>query len=189
MFLMLGLLVNPHEMLDVAGMALLIGLFMIFISRPLSVFLCLSPYRLIPFRAKLFTSWVGLRGAVPILFATYPVVAGLEHHSTLFNIVFFITILSLLLQGTTITALADRLKLSEPLGHDVEDFGIQLHDDSDYSLSEIDLTASMLASGNTLRDLHLPKGHLVVMIKRGEENIVPNGTVELHPGDRLLVMK
>ena len=189
MFLMLGLLVNPHEMLDVAGMALLIGLFMIFVSRPLSVFLCLSPYRLIPFRAKLFTSWVGLRGAVPILFATYPVVAGLEHHSTLFNIVFFITILSLLLQGTTITALADKLKLSEPLGHDVEDFGIQLHDDSGYSLSEIDLTASMLASGNTLRDLHLPKGHLVVMIKRGEENIVPNGTVELHPGDRLLVMK
>lgn len=189
MFLMLGLLVNPHEMFDVAGMALLIGLFMIFVSRPLSVFLCLSPYRLIPFRAKLFTSWVGLRGAVPILFATYPVVAGLEHHSTLFNIVFFITILSLLLQGTTITALADKLKLSEPLGHDVEDFGIQLHDDSDYSLSEIDLTASMLASGNTLRDLHLPKGHLVVMIKRGEENIVPNGTVELHPGDRLLVMK
>ena len=121
--------------------------------------------------------------------ATYPVVAGIEHHSTLFNIVFFITILSLLLQGTTITALADKLKLSEPLGHDVEDFGIQLHDDSDYSLSEIDLTASMLASGNTLRDLHLPKGQLVVMKKRGEENIVPNGTVELHPGDRLLVMK
>ena len=189
MFLMLGLLVNPHEMLSVASMALLIGLFMIFVGRPLSVFLCLIPYRFIPIRAKIFTSWVGLRGAVPILFATYPVVAGLEDHSTIFNIVFFITILSLLLQGTTITWLARKLQLAKPLAHDVSDFGIQLHDDLEYGLSEVDITPQMLERGNTLRDLHLPKGHLVLIVKHQNQNLLPNGSLELHPGDRLLIMK
>lgn len=78
MFLMLGLLVNPHEMIEVAVVALLIGVFMIVIGRPLSVFLCLLPFRKITLKSRLFVSWVGLRGAVPIIFATYPVVANVE---------------------------------------------------------------------------------------------------------------
>ena len=126
MFLMLGLLVNPLEMWQVAGMALLIGLFMIVVARPISVFFSLIPFSNIPFKGKVFISWVGLRGAVPILFATYPVVAGLEDHHTIFNIVFFITILSLLVQGTTITSMAQYLKLSEPLLNDVSDFGVEI---------------------------------------------------------------
>ena len=121
MFLMLGLLVNPLEMWQVAGMALLIGLFMIVVARPISVFFSLIPFSNIPFKGKVFISWVGLRGAVPILFATYPVVAGLEGHHTIFNIVFFITILSLLVQGTTITSMAQYLKLSEPLLDNIGD--------------------------------------------------------------------
>ena len=121
MFLMLGLLVNPLEMWQVAGMALLIGLFMIVVARPISVFFSLIPFSNIPFKGKVFISWVGLRGAVPILFATYPVVAGLEDHHTIFNIVFFITILSLLVQGTTITSMAQYLKLSEPLLDNIGD--------------------------------------------------------------------
>ena len=95
MFLCLGLLVNPHEMLEVAVVALLIGVFMILIGRPLSVFLCLLPFRKITMKSRLFVSWVGLRGAVPIIFATYPVVAGVEGSNIIFNIVFFITIVSL----------------------------------------------------------------------------------------------
>ena len=130
MFLMLGLLVNPLEMWQVAGMALLIGLFMIVVARPISVFFSLIPFSNIPFKGKVFISWVGLRGAVPILFATYPVVAGLEDHHTIFNIVFFITILSLLVQGTTITSMAQYLKLSEPLLNDVSDFGVEIPEDS-----------------------------------------------------------
>ena len=94
MFLMLGLLVNPHEMLEIACEALLIGIFMIVIGRPLSVFLCLLPFRKITFKSRLFVSWVGLRGAVPIIFATYPVVANVEGSNVIFNIVFFITIVS-----------------------------------------------------------------------------------------------
>ena len=100
-FLMLGLLVNPREMLSVAPVSLLIGVFMILIGRPLSVFACLLPMRHITFKAKCFISWVGLRGAVPIIFATYPVVSGVEGGALIFNIVFFVTLLSLMIQGTT----------------------------------------------------------------------------------------
>lgn len=106
MFLMLGLLVNPHEMLEIACVALLIGIFMIVIGRPLSVFLCLLPFRKITFKSRLFVSWVGLRGAVPIIFATYPVVANVEGSNVIFNIVFFITIVSLVVQGTTVSYVA-----------------------------------------------------------------------------------
>lgn len=105
-FLMLGLLVNPHEMVEVAAVSLLIGLFMIVIGRPLSVFLSLMPMRKISFRSKAFVSWVGLRGAVPIIFATYPVVADIEGAGRIFNIVFFVTLLSLMVQGTTVIAAA-----------------------------------------------------------------------------------
>ena len=189
MFLMLGLLVNPLEMWQVAGMALLIGLFMIVVARPISVFLSLIPFKNIPFKGKAFISWVGLRGAVPILFATYPVVAGLEYHHTIFNIVFFITILSLLVQGTTITSMAQYLKLSEPLLNDVSDFGVEIPEDSGSSLKDLYVTATMLEKGCFVRDLHLPQGQLVMMVKRDKELLVPNGQLELLEGDHLLIIQ
>mgnify|MGYP006388887383 FL=1 len=189
MFLMLGLLVNPLEMWQVAGMALLIGLFMIVVARPISVFLSLIPFKNIPFKGKAFISWVGLRGAVPILFATYPVVAGLEDHYTIFNIVFFITILSLLVQGTTITSMAQYLKLSEPLLNDVSDFGVEIPEDSGSSLKDLYVTATMLEKGCFVRDLHLPQGQLVMMVKRDNELLVPNGQLELLEGDHLLIIQ
>ena len=189
MFLMLGLLVNPLEMWQVAGMALLIGLFMIVVARPISVFFSLIPFKNIPFKGKAFISWVGLRGAVPILFATYPVVAGLEDHYTIFNIVFFITILSLLVQGTTITSMAQYLKLSEPLLNDVSDFGVEIPEDSGSSLKDLYVTATMLEKGCFVRDLHLPQGQLVMMVKRDKELLVPNGQLELLEGDHLLIIQ
>lgn len=189
MFLMLGLLVNPLEMWQVAGMALLIGLFMIVVARPISVFFSLIPFSNIPFKGKVFISWVGLRGAVPILFATYPVVAGLEDHHTIFNIVFFITILSLLVQGTTITSMAQYLKLSEPLLNDVSDFGVEIPEDSGSSLKDLYVTATMLEKGSFVRDLHLPQGQLVMMVKRDNELLVPNGQLELREGDHLLIIQ
>ena len=116
MFLMLGLLVNPHEMIEVAVVALLIGVFMIVIGRPFKripfVFL---PFRKITLKSRLFVSWVGLRGAVPIIFATYPVVANVEGSNMIFNIVFFITIVSLIVQGTSVSFVARLLHLSTPL--------------------------------------------------------------------------
>ena len=188
MFLTLGLLVNPHEMLDVAGVALLIGIFMILVARPVSVFLCLLPFRNLTNRARLFISWVGLRGAVPIIFATYPVLAKIEGSQQLFNIVFFITLLSLLLQGMTISRIARWLHLDLPQEKEGNDFGVELPDEIDTRLRDLTLTADMLASGNKLANMSIPKGHLVMLVKRGSEFIIPNGKMELHEGDKLLII-
>ena len=174
-FIMLGLLVNPHEMLSVAAVSLLIGTFMIFVGRPLSVFLCLTPFRRIGLRAKTFVSWVGLRGAVPIIFATYPVVAHVEGASQIFNIVFFVTILSLLVQGTSVIASARKLGLVEDAAPNEDAFGVDLADEHPTSLTTIVLSEADLASGNTLKDMSLPEGSLVMMIRRGDRYIVPDG--------------
>ena len=186
MFLSLGLLVNPHEMIDVAVVALLIALFMIVVARPISVFACLLPFRKMTNRARLFVSWVGLRGAVPIIFATYPVVAGIPDSNQLFNIVFFITLLSLLFQGMTIAKGARMLHLDLPQEKEGNEFGVELPDEIDSQLMDQTLTAEMLANGNRLMDMNIPKGTLVMLVKRGNEFIIPNGQVELREGDKLL---
>ena len=188
MFLTLGLLVNPHEMLDIVVIGLLIGLFMIIIARPVSVFACLLPFRNLSGRARLFVSWVGLRGAVPIIFATYPVLAHVEGSHLLFNIVFFITLLSLIVQGMTIAKVARLLHLDLPQEKEGNEFGVELPEEIDTRLQDLTLTPDMLAGGNRLADMNIPKGTLVMLIKRGNEFLIPNGQMELHPGDKLLVM-
>lgn len=187
-FIMLGLLVNPHEMLSVVAVSLLIGAFMILLGRPLSVFLCLAPFRKIRTKSKVFVSWVGLRGAVPIIFATYPVVAGIEGASQIFNIVFFVTILSLVVQGTTVIASAKKLKLIDDAPADKDDFGVDLADEHPASLHTLVLKDSDLREGNTLKDMKLPEGSLVMMIRRNGKYIVPNGTRRLLSGDALLII-
>lgn len=188
MFLTLGLLVNPHEMVGIAIPALLIGVFMIIVARPLSVFLCLLPFKKLNFNSRLFVSWVGLRGAVPIIFATYPVVANVPGSNQIFNIVFFITILSLVIQGTTISWVARLLHLDMPLEKTGNDFGVELPEEINTDLRDIVLTEEMLAGGNRLVDMNLPKGTLVMLVKRGDEFMIPNGTLHLHAGDKLLII-
>lgn len=188
MFLSLGLLVNPHELLDVALVALLVGIFMIIVGRPLTVFLCLLPFRKITFRSKLFVSWVGLRGAVPIIFATYPVVENIEGANIIFNIVFFITILSLVIQGTTIPFVARALNLSTPLEKEGNDFGVELPEEIDSNLTDVTVTQEMLNVADTLKDMNLPKGTLVMIVKRKDEFLIPNGTLKLKAGDKLLLI-
>ena len=187
MFLILGLLVNPHEMMKTAPVALLIGLFMILVARPLSIFMTLAPYRKISTASKTFISWVGLRGAAPILFATYPVVENVEGADLIFNIVFFITLLSLIIQGSSITASAKILKLNDEMPDEENTFGVEVPEEAG-KLVEITLTEESLLHGNTLKELKLPEGMLVMMIKRDDKFIVPNGTVELKAGDRLLII-
>ena len=187
LFLTLGLLVNPHEMLDIAHIALLIGIFMIIVARPLSVMLCLLPFRL-TFKSKIFISWVGLRGAVPSIFATYPVLAHVEGSHVLFNIVFFITLLSLTIQGTTISTVAKWLHLDMPLEKEGNDFGVELPEEIDSQLTDITLSHDMLRHGNRLMDMELPSKTLVILIKRQNEYIIPNGKMELHIGDKLLLI-
>ena len=186
MFLSLGLLVNPREMLGVAPVALLIGVFMIVVARPISVFACLLPFRKMSNRARWFVSWVGLRGAVPIIFATYPVVAEVPGYNQIFNIVFFITLLSLIIQGMTIAKGARMLHLDLPQEKEGNEFGVELPDEIDSQLMDQTLTPEMLAKGNRLMDMDIPRGTLVMLVKRGNEFIIPNGQVELQAGDKLL---
>lgn len=188
LFLILGLLVNPHEMVSVALAGTLIGIFMIVVARPLSVMLCLLPFKHINFKSRLFVSWVGLRGAAPILFATYPIISNVEGANIIFNIVFFVTILSLIVQGTTLSTIAQALNISEPEPEKPDHFGVEIPEELETALNAMDVTAEMLVDGVTLKEVKLPKGALVMLIRRGQEFIVPNGSVQLRPGDRLLML-
>lgn len=188
MFLLLGLLVQPTHMLPVAWFAILTAIFLMFVARPLSVFITLIPFPEIKFRDKLFTSWVGLRGAVPIIFATYPVVAQVPHSEDIFNVVFFITILSLLFQGTSIPAVAKLFRLTEAVKEEGNSFGIIIPEENDSKVWEVVITEPMLQSGNRLRDMQLPPGVLVMLVKRSDRTMVPNGQLELHVNDKLLLI-
>ena len=188
MFLTLGLLVTPHELWDVLIFGSIIACIMIFISRPIAVFLSLAPFRKLSMKARTYVSWVGLRGAVPIIFATYPVVAKVDGGDQIFNIVFFVTLLSLLSQGMSLSWVAKKLGLSEDVQQEGNHFGIEIPEDVGTKLYEVVCTDEVLNNGRHIRDLALPKGKLVMMIKRGEKYIVPNGSVELCNGDILLLI-
>ena len=187
MFLMLGLLASPSKMLPMILPALVIGLFMIFVARPASVFLSLLPFRGLSFRAKVFTSWVGLKGAGPILFALCPVVAGLEGADDMFNIVFLITLISLLLQGMTLSPVARMLRLSYEEDPKVETFGMEIPEEMGM-LRDHTVTEEDLQGGATLRDLGLPHGIRVMMVRRGDSYLVPHGSMPLEVGDRLVII-
>lgn len=188
LFLLIGLLVNLNELLrpEVLLLGGAVGAFMILVARPVSVIACLAPFRRFTTKARLYISWVGLRGAVPIIFATYPIVAGVEGGTLIFNVVFMGTLISLLVQGTTVSAMANWLGLAyeekEPL------FKVGIPDSIKSNFSELIVTDSMLAKGCTLRDIDIPDNTLVVMISRDNSYFVPRGNTELAVGDRLLVV-
>lgn len=189
MFLTLGLLVNPKELLPVAGIGLLISAAMILLARPATVYLCLLPFRKISNRAKAYVSWVGLRGAVPIIFATYPLIAGINNATLIFNIVFFITIVSLVVQGTTVNFMAVRLGLAADPTPRPRDFSFEeLPAEIKSTLSEVSVTADMLASGDRLMDMPLPDDELVVTVKRNDAFFIPNGRSRLYLGDKLMII-
>lgn len=184
MFLVLGILVNPNDMFQVAFVSLLIGVFIIFIGRPLSVFLCLAPFKLNT-KFRLFVSWVGLRGAAPIIFATYTVVANVEDANKIFNVVFFITILSLLIQGTTIPFIAKKLNLSTPIRKPKQ---ILDENNEHEKAKQIVVTPEMLHLTNTLGELDIPEGHFVIFIKRDDDYLIPTSTLKLKKNDKLYLM-
>jgi len=192
MFLTLGLLVNPHELLPIAILGIIIGMFMIIVSRPLSVFAILTPFKKITFKGRVFVSWVGLRGAVPIIFATYPLIHGIEQAQTMFNIVFFITILSLVLQGSSVPMVARWLGLTAQTTKKTKpqlyEFDMEFPDDIKSAISEMTITEQMLKHGRRLMDIRLPDKILVVMIKRNDKYFIPRGNTHLEPGDVALLI-
>ncbi len=188
MFLTLGLFVNSDELLqpEVLILGCSVGFFLILVARPLSVFACLLPFRKFTARARLYISWVGLRGAVPILFAIYPMMDDVEYADLLFNVVFLSTIISLLVQGTTVSGMANLLGLAYEERESA--FDVNMHEDMKSVLTEVEVNESMLESGHTLKDIVLPENTLVMMICRDGEYFVPQGKTELRQGDKLLVI-
>ncbi len=188
LFVTLGLLVNVDELLQPEVLLLggLVGIFMIGVARPAAVFLCLLPFRKFSRRARLYVSWVGLRGAVPIIFATYPLAADIEQAPLIFNVVYMGTIVSLLVQGTTVSGMANLLGLAYEERETA--FNISIHDDVELDLDEVIVTQAMLANGNTLNRIVLPKQRLVMMVCREGNYFVPNGNTPLAEGDRLLII-
>lgn len=188
LFLTLGLLVFPGEIVSVTGIGLAISLVLIFAARPLSVFLSLLPFRM-PNRDKIFISWVGLRGAVPIVFATYPLLAGIDKASMIFNIVFFISVSSVLVQGTTLSLVARWLKVALPdktqTQSAIDEF---LSDFPKSSLKEIYIKPRWAAIQKRIVDLHFPKAAFIVMIKREGSYIRPGGSTVIEAGDVLMVL-
>ena len=146
----------------------------------MSVFACLLPFRKFTARARLYISWGGLRGAVPILFAIYPMMDDVEYADLLFNVVFLSTIISLLVQGTTVSGMANLLGLAYEERESA--FDVNMHEDMKSVLTEVEVNESMLESGHTLKDIVLPENTLVMMICRDGEYF------ELRLGDKLLVI-
>ena len=188
LFIILGLFVDAHNLLPIAGFALLAGLFMIFIARPLAVQLCLVFFPSISMRGRWFLSWVGLRGAVPIIFATYPLMSQVEGAETLFHIVFFITLLSLLIQGSTMPAVARLLGLDEEVKNEVSLFGVEIPQHTGAKMVEREVTEEMLSSGRRLMEIDLREEELVILVRRGDDYMVPKGKLALQVGDVLLIV-
>lgn len=188
MFLTLGLFVNSNELLQPEVLLLggAVGVFMIFVARPVTVFACLAPFRRFTTRARLYISWVGLRGAVPILFAIYPLMDHIEHAELLFNVVFLSTIISLVVQGTTVSGMANLLGLAYEEKESA--FDVNMHEDMKSALTEVEVNETMLEGGHTLKDITLPENTLVMMVCRNGEYFVPQGKTELRVGDKLLVI-
>ena len=188
LFLTLGLLVFPSNIVPVVGIGLLISAFMIFVARPVGVFLSLLPFK-VKNRKKAFISWVGLRGAVPIVFATYPLLAGIEKAEMIFNIVFLITLTSILIQGTTLSVFAHWLHVSLPekvkLKGPLEIF---FDENPKSQIGEINLVENDFAVGKKVVNLGFPKNALITMIKRNEKYITPSGSTILEAGDKLIVL-
>lgn len=188
LFLLLGLYADLQDLLspEVLFMGIAIGVFMIFVARPVATLISLSPFRQFTTKARLYISWVGLRGAVPIIFAIYTINNGVENSDYLFNVVFVITIISLLVQGTTVSGMANWLNLS--FTEKERTFKLVVPDHIKSEFSEIEINNAMLKRGNTLKDIHLPGHTLVVMVYRAGEYFVPKGDTILSKGDKLLVV-
>lgn len=188
LFLTLGLLVFPRQIIPVIGIGLLISVFLIVLARPVSVLVCLSPFRM-QFRKRLFISWVGLRGAVPIVFATYPLIAGIDKAGMIFHIVFFISVTSVLIQGTSLPLVAKLLHIALPEKvKQRTQTDIELSEGIMSNITEIIIPENCSIAGKPIVHLGLPKTTLISFIQREGKFITPTGSTILLSNDKLYVL-
>ncbi len=188
LFLTLGLLVFPSHLIPIAGIGMIISLFLIIVARPLSIFVSLMFFRM-KTKNRFFISWVGLRGAVPIVFATYPLIAGIDKSQLIFNIVFFISLTSLIIQGTSLSPIAHWLHVSLPLkAKPKTPLEIFLNDDEKSEFFEIELPHEATVIGKKIFELNFPKTAIIALIKRDHKYLTPNGSTTLREGDRLVIL-
>ena len=188
LFLTLGLLVFPSEIVPYMGIGLLISLFLIFVARPLAVMISLLPFRM-KLRRRFYISWVGLRGAVPIVFATYPLLAGIDKANAIFNIVFFVSITSVLIQGSTLSIVAKWLHVglpesAKPLSPTDE----LLSEHPKALMKEILIKEDCSAVGLKIVNLNFPKKAIIAMIERDGNYLMPNGSTVIEANDKLVVL-
>jgi cell volume regulation protein A len=188
MFVTLGLLVFPSHIIPLIGPGILLTFLLMFVARPISVFLCLVPSKL-SLQKKAMIAWVGLRGAVPIILATFPFMAGIPQADTIFNVVFFVVIASVFIQGTTIPWLSRLLKLDVPwrsrTSYPIE---FEKTSDMDADLTETIVPYGSQVVGQRIRDLGVPDKCLIVLVSRDEKFVIPSGSTVIESGDVLLVL-
>ncbi|MFA9430668.1 potassium/proton antiporter [Egicoccus sp. AB-alg2] len=186
LFLMLGLLVFPSQLGEVAGPALAATAVLLFVSRPVATMVCLTPFGF-GWREQVVASWAGLRGAVPIVLATFPLTAGYPAGATIFNVVFFVVLVSVALQGVTVAPLVRRLGLEEDRPA-WENLAEALPIESlDVHLVELTVAEELPICGRRLREVPVPEGMLITTLVRGHAMLVPTGATRLHPDDQLVI--
>ena len=187
MFLMLGFLVFPSRILSVAGPVLLLAVFLAFVARPVAVAICLIPFRY-PAREIGYIGWVGLRGAVPIILATYPVLVGVSSASRVFDLVFFLVVLNALIPGATVRSVTRWFGLEvPPTPAPLATLELSSLGPLSGELLSFHITSSVLAEGVAIRDLGLPENTSIALIVRGSDLVSPRGSTVLQSDDQVYV--